>query len=184
MLLLIKHVHRGAAESEFFPLYFAKPMGCVVAECSRLGGLRQLLAYYLMKSKKSNSWNNKNFVFFPLNSLKLLSVNEGTPKGLPPKSGDTGQPRSGPASNPHKNVQQKRTCGHGQKAPIPPVLGPASPFNNRLWSWAGGMTEICSPSLKHSTETSSPSKRSSITIWEPASPNFLSLKIRSFLNRG
>ena len=43
-----------------------------------------------------------------------------------------------------------------------------------MWSWAEVMIRTVFPSTKESTDTSLPVKNSSITIWFPAVPNFLS----------
>ena len=62
-------------------------------------------------------------------------------------------------------------------APIPPVLGPASPSSSRLWSRAGGSMEKRSPSQKASIDISVPVRRSSSRISSPADPNRRSTSI-------
>src|SRR5439155_1117969 len=56
---------------------------------------------------------------------------------------------------------------------MPPVLGPVSPSLARLWSCAGGRGVTVWPSVKAITVSSSPSRNSSITTRDPASPNAL-----------
>src|SRR5207244_4821 len=60
---------------------------------------------------------------------------------------------------------------------MPPVLGPVSPSPSRLWSWAAGRMSSCAPSVSASTDSSSPFRKSSITISWPASPNARSTSI-------
>src|SRR6266540_1239114 len=54
---------------------------------------------------------------------------------------------------------------------MPPVLGPVSPSPSRLWSCAAGRRSSCAPSVSARTDSSSPFRKSSITISWPASPN-------------
>ena len=51
---------------------------------------------------------------------------------------------------------------------MPPVFGPWSLSNMRLWSCAPGMPTAVTPSQNASNEISSPSKYSSTTISAPA----------------
>src|SRR6266566_159229 len=60
---------------------------------------------------------------------------------------------------------------------MPPVLGPVSPSPSRLWSWAAGSRSSCAPSVRANTDSSSPFKKSSMTISRPASPNAASASI-------
>src|SRR5207302_494125 len=60
---------------------------------------------------------------------------------------------------------------------MPPVLGPVSPSPSRLWSWAAGSRRSCAPSVRANTDSSSPFKKSSMTISRPASPNAASASI-------
>ena len=46
---------------------------------------------------------------------------------------------------------------------MPPVLGPVSPSPTRLWSWAGSIGSTVLPSLSANSDTSGPSRKSSIT---------------------
>src|SRR5699024_157220 len=46
--------------------------------------------------------------------------------------------------------------GQGEKVPIPPVLRPLSPSSARLWSHEVIIGTIVLPSVKESTDTSSP----------------------------
>ena len=70
--------------------------------------------------------------------------------------------------------------GQGEKVPIPPVLRPLSPSSARLWSHEVIIGTIVLPSVKESTDTSSPGVylrpriHSSITILLPAEPKALS----------
>ena len=63
-------------------------------------------------------------------------------------------------------------CGVGEKAPIPPVLGPTSPSPTLLWSCALVSGIAVFPSHKAKKLASIPSKYSSTNIVSPASPNF------------
>ena len=63
------------------------------------------------------------------------------------------------------------TIGTGEYAPMPPVLGPRSPSPTRLKSWAGGRSTAVVPSHTASTESSAPTRPSSMTNVRPASPN-------------
>ena len=53
---------------------------------------------------------------------------------------------------------------------MPPVLGPWSPSNTRLWSCAETSGIAVSPSQSAKNDASSPSRNSSITTSAPASP--------------
>ena len=66
---------------------------------------------------------------------------------------------------------------------MPPVLGPWSLSKTRLWSWDGTIGRIVLPSVKHSTETSSPAMNSSTTTRLPALPKALSPMISSMAPR-
>ena len=59
----------------------------------------------------------------------------------------------------------------GEYAPMPPVLGPASPSSLALWSWELASGTAISPSLITMKLVSSPSMKSSITTRCPAAPN-------------
>ena len=61
--------------------------------------------------------------------------------------------------------------GLGANAPMPPVFGPLSPSNTRLWSWLAFIGTIVLPSQKHSTVTSRPTMHSSISTRAPLLPN-------------
>src|SRR2546426_11344076 len=61
--------------------------------------------------------------------------------------------------------------GAGEYAPIPPVLGPLSPSNTRLWSLLDAKGIIPLPSQRAMTDASSPERRSSTTVLLPARPN-------------
>ena len=54
---------------------------------------------------------------------------------------------------------------------MPPVLGPVSPSPMRLKSWAGTSGTARVPSQRTSSEHSSPTSPSSMTMVRPASPN-------------
>ena len=58
--------------------------------------------------------------------------------------------------------------GNGAYAPIPPVLGPVSPSPTRLKSCAGTSGTTVVPSIRQNSETSGPSRNSSITTRCPA----------------
>src|SRR2546426_404036 len=60
---------------------------------------------------------------------------------------------------------------------MPPVLGPVSPSPRRLWSWAAGSRSSCAPSVRANTDSSSPFKKSSMTISRPAPPTAASASI-------
>ena len=60
----------------------------------------------------------------------------------------------------------------GANAPIPPVFGPRSPSQIRLWSSAVDNGTACSPSQSTKNETSGPVRHSSITSLDPAAPNW------------
>ena len=60
---------------------------------------------------------------------------------------------------------------------MPPVFSPVSLSPERLWSMEEIMGITHSPSVKESTETSGPSRNSSMTILSPLLPNFLSSMI-------
>ncbi len=53
--------------------------------------------------------------------------------------------------------------GSGEYAPMPPVFGPSSPSRARLKSWAGWSGRTVSPSVIAKSETSGPSRNSSMT---------------------
>ena len=61
--------------------------------------------------------------------------------------------------------------------PIPPVFRPVSPSFTFLWSFALTIGIIVSLSTKASIDVSIPLRNSSITIFSPAVPNFLSFII-------
>jgi hypothetical protein len=63
------------------------------------------------------------------------------------------------------------SSGTGEKTPIPPVLGPVSPSPTCLWSITGSRIRIVSPSVMASTDASSPTRHSSMTILVPAAPS-------------
>ena len=52
---------------------------------------------------------------------------------------------------------------------MPPVLGPASPSPTRLKSWAGSSGTAVTPSQIANSESSGPSRNSSITTFTQAS---------------
>jgi hypothetical protein len=54
---------------------------------------------------------------------------------------------------------------------MPPVFGPVSPSPIRLKSCAGTSGTACAPSQSTSSEHSSPTSSSSMTMLRPASPN-------------
>ena len=54
---------------------------------------------------------------------------------------------------------------------MPPVFGPVSPSPTRLWSCAAPRGNAVSPSHSANSDTSSPTRHSSITTAAPASPN-------------
>ena len=54
--------------------------------------------------------------------------------------------------------------------PMPPVLRPVSPSWARLWSMDETMGTMALPSVKASTDTSGPSKNSSMTTRSPLLP--------------
>ncbi len=56
---------------------------------------------------------------------------------------------------------------------MPPVLGPVSPSPMRLWSWLVAMGSTLLPSTITMKLASSPSRNSSITTRQPASPKAL-----------
>ena len=63
------------------------------------------------------------------------------------------------------------TMGTGEYAPMPPVFGPRSPSNARLWSWAVAM-QCALPSLTNaSIEHSGPVRHFSMSTVLPESPN-------------
>ena len=53
---------------------------------------------------------------------------------------------------------------------MPPVFGPRSPSNARLWSWAVPISSACVPSQSANRLASSPARNSSITSVSPAWP--------------
>src|SRR5262249_14252901 len=61
--------------------------------------------------------------------------------------------------------------GTGEYAPMPPVFGPSSRSNARLWSCAAPMNDARVPSHNANTDSSGPTNPSSITHVRPASPN-------------
>ena len=62
------------------------------------------------------------------------------------------------------------TTGAGEYAPMPPVLGPASPSPSRLWSCDVASGSTCPPPAMTMKLASSPSRNSSTTTTRPASP--------------
>ncbi len=52
---------------------------------------------------------------------------------------------------------------------MPPVFGPVSPSPTRLWSRAAASGRACRPSVSANTESSGPSRSSSITTYSPSS---------------
>src|ERR1017187_7928028 len=64
-------------------------------------------------------------------------------------------------------------------APMPPVLGPWSLSKTRLWSCVATSGATRSPSLITRNDSSSPSRNSSNTTRDPASPSILPLSISS-----
>ncbi|MCY1460815.1 hypothetical protein D9M71_784040 [compost metagenome] len=56
---------------------------------------------------------------------------------------------------------------------MPPVFGPVSPSPTRLWSWLVAIGSTLWPSTMTMKLASSPSRNSSITTREPASPKAL-----------
>ena len=63
------------------------------------------------------------------------------------------------------------TNGTGAYAPMPPVFGPSSLSNARLWSCAVAQSAASRPSHSANSEISGPVMPSSITQVRPASPN-------------
>ena len=74
------------------------------------------------------------------------------------------------ASSTSRATRSSSTEGTGEKAPIPPVLGPRSPSSARLKSWAGARGASRRPSQSTSSEHSGPVSPSSTTTRRPASP--------------
>ena len=67
----------------------------------------------------------------------------------------------------HRSARSAGAQSSGEYAPMPPVLGPSSLSTTRLKSWAGGRARTVVPSVTQKTETSGPSRNSSMTTRPP-----------------